>query len=257
VKVTFLGISGGVQSPESGNVSFFVTEGKTSLLAEVSGNPAGELTACGVDPAELDAVLLSHAHVDHIYALPSLLHNMWLLKRSGPLKIFANAPTLETARTLCAVFGLEQKLGMFRVDWIVFPKQAMALGPFILETFPTVHGASTLGFVFSAGGKKLAYFADTAPLADRPSSAIGADAVIHEAGGVEAGESALNVQGHCSGRQAAIAAGKISLTDQDPPALFLCHLPPDPEKRTAILAEARFLHPGRTIIPNLFSPYTI
>ena len=257
MKVTFLGISGGVQSPESGNVSFFVTEGKTSVLAEVSGNPAGELTACGVDPAELDTVLLSHAHVDHIYALPSLLHNMWLLKRSRPLPIFANVPTLETARTLCAVFGFEKKPGMFRVEWIVFPKQAMALGPFILETFPTVHGVPTVGFVFSAGGKKLAYFADTAPLTDRPPSAIGANAVIHEAGGVEAVESTLNVQYHCSGRQAAIAAGKISLTDQDPPTLFLCHLPPDPEKRAAILAEARFFHPGRTMIPNLFSPYTI
>lgn len=257
MKVTFLGISGGVQSPESGNVSFFVTEGKTSVLAEVSGNPAGELTACGVDPAELAAVLLSHAHVDHIYALPSLLHNMWLLKRSRPLPIFANVPTLETARTLCAVFGLEKKPGMFRVEWIVFPKQAMELGPFILETFPTVHGVPTGGFVLSAGGRKLAYFADTAPLADRPPSAVGANAVIHEAGGVEAGESALNAQGHCSGRQAALAAGKISLPDQDPLTLFLCHLPPDPDKRAAILAEARFLHPGRTMIPNLFSPYKI
>jgi ribonuclease Z len=257
VKVTFLGISGGVQSPDSGNVSFFVTEGKRSLLAEVSGNPAGALTACGVDPADLDAVLLSHAHVDHLYALPSLLHNMWLLKRSGPLQIFANLPTLETARTLCAVFGLEQKPGMFRVEWTVFPKQATALGPFILETFPTVHGVPTRGFVFSADGRKLVYFADTAPLADCPPQAVGADAVIHEAGGVEAEESALNLRGHCSGRQAAVAAGKVSPADRNPPALFLCHLPPDPKKRAAVLAEARFLHPGRTLIPDLFSAYTL
>jgi ribonuclease Z len=257
VNLTFLGISGGVQSPESGNVSFIVTEKKTSILVEVSGNPAGELTACGVDPAELDAVLLSHAHVDHIYALPSLLHNMWLLKRSRPLPIFANVPTLETARMLCAVFGLEKKPGMFRVEWTVFPKQAMELGPFILETFPTVHGLPTVGFVLSAGGMKLAYFADTAPLTDTQPSAIGANAVIHEAGGVEAEESTLNVQGHCSGRQAAIASGMISLTDQDPPTLFLCHLPPEPARKAAILAEARLIHPGRTMIPKLFFPYTI
>jgi ribonuclease Z len=257
VNLTFLGISGGLQSPESGNVSFFVTENKTSIIVEVSGNPAGELTACGVDPAELDAVFLSHAHVDHIYALPSLLHNMWLLKRSKPLPIFANVPTFETARTLCDVFGIEKKPGMFRVEWTVLPKQAMELGPFILETFPTVHGVPTLGFVLSAGGKKMAYFADTAPLTDDPTSAIGANAVIHEAGGIEAEESTLNLQGHCSGRQAAVAAGKISLTDQDPPTLFLCHLPPEPEKRTAIFSEARFHHPGRTMIPNLVSPYTI
>jgi len=257
MKVTFLGISGGVQSPDSGNVSFLVTEGKISVLAEVSGSPAGCLAACGEDPVELDAVLLSHSHADHLYALPSLLQNMWLLKRSRPLPIFANAPTLETARMLCAVFGLEKKPSMFRIEWTVFPEQAMALGPFILETFPTVHGVPTSGFVLSAGGRKLVYFADTAPLTDHPPSASGANAVIHEAGGVEAGESALNVQGHCSGRQAALAARKISLPDQDPPTLFLCHLPPDPEKRAAISFEARLLYPGRTMIPDLFSPYTI
>ena len=50
MNLTFLGISGSVQSPDSGNVSFLVTESKTSILAEVSGNSAGELTACGVDP---------------------------------------------------------------------------------------------------------------------------------------------------------------------------------------------------------------
>jgi ribonuclease Z len=257
MKVTFLGLSGGVQSPDSGNVSFFVTEDVTSILVEVSGNPAGELTACGMDPAELDAVLLSHAHVDHTYALPSLLHNMWLLKRCRPLPIFANAPTLETARTLCAVFGLEKKPGMFHVEWTVAPKQSIGLGPFILETFQTVHGVPTLGFVLSAGGKKLAYFADTATLTDRLPSAIGANTVIHEAGGIEAEESALNAQGHCSGRQAALAAGKISLRELEPPTLFLCHLPPDREKRAAIFSEARLHYPGQTMIPNLFDAYTI
>ena len=257
MNLTFLGISGGVQSRDSGNVSFFVTEDKTAILVEVSGNPAGELIACGVDPAELDAVLLSHGHVDHIYALPSLLHNMWLLKRSRPLLVFANLETLETARSLCAVFGLDKKSGMFGLKWTVLPKQAIALGPFILETFPTVHGVSALGFVFSAGGRKLAYFADTAPLTYSPLPVVGVNAVIHEAGGVEDDEGALNAQGHCSGRQAALAIGKISLTRQDPPTLFLCHLPPDPEKQVAILAEARLIHPGQTLIPTLFSPYSI
>jgi ribonuclease Z len=257
MNLTFLGISGGVQSRDSGNVSFFVTEDKTSILAEVSGNPAGALTACSVNPAELDAILLSHGHVDHIYALPSLLHNMWLLKRSRPLLIFANLPTLETARSLCAVFGLDKKTGMFGVEWTVFPKQAIALGPFMLETFPTMHGVPALGFVLSAGGRKLAYFTDTAPLTYSPLSVIGANAVIHEAGGVEADEGTLNAQGHSSGRQAALATEKLTLTRQDPPTLFLCHLPPDPEKKVAILTEARFIHPGQTLIPTLFSPYTI
>jgi ribonuclease Z len=256
VKVTFLGVSGAVQATDSGNISFLVTEGTTSILAEVSGSPAGALRACGVDPVTLDAVLLSHAHVDHIYALPSLLHNMWLLKRARPLPVFGNAPALEAARSLCAVFGIEQKPGMFPVAWTVFPEEEARLGLFVLETFSTLHGVPAKGFVLSAVGRKLAYFADTAPLAGLPASAVGANAVIHEAGGVEAGEPALNGQGHSSGRQAGLAAGKILLPGQVS-TLFLCHLPPEPEMRAAILNEAGIHYPGRTLIPDLFSPYTL
>ncbi len=257
MKVAFLGISGGVQSPDSGNVSFLVTEGGASVLVEASGNPAAGVAACCGNPTELDAVLLSHAHVDHLYALPSLLHNLWLLKRSRPLPVFGNAPTLETARSLCAVFGLEKKRGIFAVEWTPFPEGGATLGPFALEAFPTVHGVATLGFVLSAGNRKVAYFADTAPLADPPPSAVGAHAVIHEAGGVAAGEAALNAQGHSSARQAALAAGRIARPGQDPPALFLCHLPPDGSARASVLSEARGLYGGRTVIPDLLLPYTI
>jgi len=257
MKVTFLGISGAVQAADSGNISFLVTKEKSSILVEASGSPAGGLAACGVDLRELDAVLLSHGHADHLYALPSLLQNMRLLERSRPLPVFANAPTLETARALCDVFRLEKKPGMFPVLWTAFPEGETALGPFVLETFETVHGVPTTGFVLSAGRRKLVYFADTAPLAAMPAAALGADVVIHEAGGVEGEEPALNALGHCSGRQAALAAGKILLPDQDAAMLFLCHLPPEPQAREAILAEARLNYPGLTLIPDLFSPCRI
>lgn len=255
MKVTFLGICGAVQAADSGNVSFLVTEEKTSILVEASGSPAGGLAACGADPRELDAVLLSHGHADHLYALPSLLQNMRLLERTRPLPVFANAPALEAARALCDVFQLKKKPGMFPVQWTLFPEGPVKLGPFVLETFETVHGVPATGFVLSAGGRKVAYFADTAPLARPPASAAGADVVIHEAGGVEAGEPALNGQGHCSGRQAALAACGLLRPGRAPGTLLLCHLPPEPQEREAVAAEARLHYPGRTLIPALFSPY--
>lgn len=257
MNVSFLGISGGIQSQKSSNVSFVVTEEKISVLAEVSGNSAGSVSACGVDLTELDAVVLSHAHVDHIYALPSLLHNMWLLKRNKPLHVFANISTLDIARTLCAVFGLEKKPGMFRVEWSAFAGQDVHVGPLTIETFPTVHGIPTLGFALSASGRKLAYFADTGPIIDCPSPSMGANAVIHEAGGVESDEIELNISGHCSGRQAALAAARSLQSDHSLPMLFLCHLPPSLAKQAAILSEARFFYSGKTIIPDLLLPYSV
>ena len=45
------------------------------------------LAALGVDPAELDGVLITHTHADHISGLQTLL-------RRCPVPVFATAPAL-------------------------------------------------------------------------------------------------------------------------------------------------------------------
>lgn len=258
MKFAFAGTSGGIQTRSSGNTSIILMDGGTSLLVDVSGSPAGSLAAVGIDPAQLGGVFLTHAHIDHLYALPSLLHNLWLMGRVSPLPIAGNRETLEVAQRMCGLFSLERKPGIFQIIWIeTGPGSNLSFGTFSLTTFAARHGLPTMGLVVSAGGRRLVYSADTAPLEQWPPEAAGACVLAHEAAGLEDGEASHNASGHSSARQAALAATAIAdmAPDAPPPCLLLCHLPPGPLAVERIRIEAQKFYRGIVRIPDSLQLY--
>lgn len=258
MKFAFAGTSGGIQTMSSGNTSLILLEGESSLLVDVSGSPAGALAACGVDPVHLGAVILTHAHIDHMYALPSLLHNLWLMGRTDPLPIIGSEPTLDIAQRLCGLFALERKPGIFAFDWKrIGPGSELDIGFFTVTAFAARHGIPTLGLVISAGGEKLVYSADTAPLDSWLLEAAGAHVIVHEAAGLKDREESHNASGHSSARQAALAATAIAGMTSNAifPCLMLCHLPPEPRRVEEMRLEARHFYRGTVLIPETLHLY--
>lgn len=254
--VRFLGVNGSIQSAGSGNVSIVVSHLNNHVLVDTSGAVVQALWLAGVDPLTIDTVVLTHAHIDHIYALPSLLHNLWLMRRERPLTILANQETLDIARNLCSVFAIERKRGMFPIDWRLAAGgwYLHQLGTLSLGLFPVNHGVPTLGCVFSLDGdrlSKIAYLADGMPMETYPVELMGADILIHEAGGIDAQEPLLAAGGHSSARQAALVAENLSAE-----RLLLCHLCPQESCWAAILEEARRYFP-LVEIPKQFIPYGV
>ena len=78
-----------------------------------------------------------------MYALPSLIHNLWLMKRDKPLSIISNPFTLERAKELCSCFSLLSKENLFQIDWITD-----TLGG--IELFPVAHSTPTSGVKISS-----------------------------------------------------------------------------------------------------------
>ena len=76
MKLIFFGTCGGIQTRINTNVTFLIVDQELSILVDASGNPVHYLERAGIDPRTLDILLLTHTHTDHIYALPSLIHNL-------------------------------------------------------------------------------------------------------------------------------------------------------------------------------------
>src|SRR5881397_4107142 len=105
------------------------------------------LAQCGVAPGELDGVLLTHEHGDHVCGLE-------VLCRKFDLPIYANAQTAEAVR-------YDGALDRHR-NWRIFRTGAeFKICDVLVQTFPVPHDAvDPVGFAFYAGASGLGFITD-------------------------------------------------------------------------------------------------
>ncbi len=254
MNVIFFGTAGAVQTIDDANVSFCVIGGKGSILVDASGNPAQSLLKSGITADALNALVLTHAHPDHLYALPSLIHNLWLMKRSTPLTILCNPDTETKAKALIEVFSLFSRKGMFPFMWIPMEAGTFKDIPGMrVSLFPVSHPVPASGVKIETTQAALVYSADTGPCERLLEAAAGADALVHEATGRSQSEPALNPDGHSSGRQAGLCAKRAGVKK-----LFLCHFDyASGVSVEEIEREARAAFGGTVIVPEHFRVYEI
>src|SRR6476646_10251020 len=105
------------------------------------------LEQCGIAPEQLDGVLLTHEHTDHICGLE-------VLCRKFDLPIYCNRLTADALR--CS--GLLEGRG----NWRIFETGSeFSICDITVQTFPVPHDAvDPLGFVFHAGSGTLGFITD-------------------------------------------------------------------------------------------------
>lgn len=258
MRVTFFGTAGAVQGRDNANTSFLVAaETGRTVLVDASGDPVQSMLRAGTSPCEVDAVFLTHAHTDHIYALPSLFHNMRILGRTKPLTLAGNPPTLDFARSLLGLFGHLDRRDTPPLTWQTVGEGGgtIDLAGFTVSFFPTTHAVPCHGCVLREDSAVLVYGADGGPNPHLNGLNLGGagPTVIHEASGLHGGAAALNADGHSSGRQAGEAARALAAS-----RLFLCGLRTEvPEETETLRREAEEAAGRPTLIPVVGQPYRI
>lgn len=134
-------------SGSSGN-SILVSSGNNKILidAGLSGKKVqGLMKEVGVVGEELDAILITHEHVDHI-------KGAGVLSRRFDIPLFANEKTWEAA---------ESKLGKLKEKNINVFDKPFSLGKMDIKPFSISHDAADpVGYVVGAKGKEVAVATD-------------------------------------------------------------------------------------------------
>lgn len=230
----FLGRNGSVQG-DGGNTSLLFKGSFGTVLVDVS---------CGLRmaaEADVDAVILTHEHIDHVYGLPSLIHQLWLSGRRRTLDIYVPAGMEEFVDQFLNLFSLREKKQMF--DFRIAAERQFFVGSMEIMLFPTDHTKTSVGLIIQEGDEKVVYTSDTRPVQDIMPCMERALTLICEASGCDDEKDILWKKGHSSGADAAKLAKKLGAEQ-----LYLCHLPPAEEARLKILKEAASFF-GEVYIP--------
>ena len=190
----FLGTNGSMQGDE-GNTSLLFKGSRGTVLVDAS---------CGLGravAADVDAVILTHEHIDHVYGLPSLIHQLWLSGRRRALDICVPAGMEEFVHRFLEVFSLQEKKNMF--DFRIRTGRQFSVGSMEITLFSTEHTETSVGLVVREGEDRVVYTSDTRPIREILPCMAGAQVLIHEASGCEAEEEILWKKGHSSGADAA------------------------------------------------------
>ncbi len=191
-----LGSSASVPDADHDTVGLALRGSDWAILIECGGSPLQKMAQLGIGLEELEALILSHQHPDHIYGLPALVQGLWIGGRENPLPIYGPAQALDRAKALLELLDLSDREGMFPVEWHPVPlregREVGRWGEILISAAPMVHGSNdtlALRFENTDTGRAAVYSADTEPCAALVRLAAGADLLLHEATGEHPGHS--------------------------------------------------------------------
>ncbi len=221
----FFGSSAAVPSSNRDNTALVFYSAEEIVLVDCSGSPYQKLLKAGLDPMRVSSLIVTHRHVDHVYGVPSLVHNMGLAGRRITLHVYALAETLKILRGFMDLFPLEEEMP-YRIDLHEVPPkeghEILRARGFNVVSAPVRHGAANIGLRIQLDSPRergrVVYSSDTSPCPSLIALARGADILIHEATFLHSEAARAAADGHTTGYQAGEVARQAGVR-----RLILCH----------------------------------
>ncbi len=255
MRITLLGTGCPVVHTERYGPAQVIRSGGHGVLVDCGSGVTQRLVAAGLPGRDLDAVLLTHLHSDHIIDLFQLILSSWHQGRDRPQRIFGPRGTQAYVDGLMALWRPElvQRIAHERrpstsaleieVREIV-DGDLLSVGPLTIRVVEVDHKPvkQAFGFVFESGGRRIALSGDTRYCSALIAAAKGADVLVHEVfihrempvvEGVRSKETVENVAAyHTLSGEVGKIAGEAAVG-----CLVLTHFVPPSCDRAALLEE--------------------
>lgn len=240
--------------------------GEQQFLVDCGSGVTQRLVAAGSAGRQIDALLLTHLHSDHIVDLFQLIISSWHQGRDRPQRIYGPAGTRHYLNGLMALWKpeLDQRIAHEKrpsTTALELDITEVEPGAIIREGNLTVTAVAVrhqpvkaaFGYVFSDGRYKVGFSGDTAFCPELIEAAKDADALVHECfihremlllPGVRTPETVANVASY---HTLSTEVGKVA-QQAGIRCLILNHFVPVVFDRAALLAEVRSDYAGPVLI---------
>jgi ribonuclease Z len=242
LEVGFIGVGGTQPGPGEEATCFVIND---NILVDVGFNVAVSMKALEVTPAQIDHVLFTHCHHDHVLGLPGLL---FARTRPGGIRPEGAPLQLHGPQDLAPIYAAS--LAMLQADRFpqvvpecqvhqVFPGDSIEVGDLRIDVGRAFHplDARSYRFTDTITRGSLVISGDTAYHEGLAEFARDSDVLIHEAAGDPEAESIDMRYLHSRPQDAARVAMESSVS-----TLALVHYPP--AKGAAVLTKAKQVFPN-------------
>ncbi len=174
--ITFLGTSAASFSPCSSTSACLIRVGRTAIMVDAGVGALRQLQKTGMSADALDAVLMTHWHLDHCAGLRGLINSRTC---SSPLSVLGpepSGPARLLLRAICpaALRSFESVRG----------GRAFRISDIQAEPIDTVHSTASVGWRLteaSSMNRRMVISGDTRPTEAIIEAAMRADLLVHEA----------------------------------------------------------------------------
>lgn len=182
IKIGFLGTGGSVATVRRDNTSFLLKRDNDLILVDCPGSVIQKIKRLHADPGNINSILITHIHPDHIYGLPSLVHSLMLSDLS--IDLFGSEIAVSFCREFLDLFHLREKKIKCRINFTALePGDTFKISRSIQCMAREVpHSLSSLAFhfYFEGEGKELLYSGDTPVYPPLFQGARGINLLIHD-----------------------------------------------------------------------------
>jgi len=204
-KVHCLGVAAGWPCHARRHSAYLYRLGGSLVLVDCGVGVSGAYLGMGFGPDDVDEILLSHQHSDHVGGFSMLIQGMWVGQRRKPLVVRAPALAIPALKAWLEATLLFDELMGFPIRWIALEAgKPFRIADLAVTPHPTTHLAAlerafgsrhpatsfeTFGFVLECEGLRVGHSADLGavsdlePFLDRP-----LDLMVCELAHVEADE---------------------------------------------------------------------
>jgi ribonuclease BN (tRNA processing enzyme) len=225
MRLTVLGGSAAGPNAGAGCSGYLIRDRETAIVIDLGPGTLPELKR-HLEPRMLDAIVLSHAHLDHVLDLPALRYSLKYSPSPAwrPIPVWAPPGAVEVLDKLAQAFSTDDEAPAFYTGVLDIhpydPAETLTIGSVSLRFAPGVHYVPSWGMrIASTDGSTLGYTADTGPAAEFAELFGGVRLLVSEATLLDPGSEPIETRGHLT----AAEAGRLA-TRTGTPALLLSHL---------------------------------
>jgi ribonuclease BN (tRNA processing enzyme) len=241
MELIILGSGTGVPSLRRGSPGFLIKAGEQSILLDSGSGTLVKMLRAEVTYKEVDAVLYSHIHPDHVSDLVPLIFACKYHDdpRTKDLRILGGHGFQDFFEGLRSVYGTWIKPKTFRIHIQEVIVDDIQIGDLRITTLPLEHAPESVGYrLTSPTGRTVVYAGDTEYCRNIVELAMGADLLIVECSFPEGKQ----VKGHLTPS----LAGRIAL-EAGCTQLVLTHFYP-PCEQSNIRSDCQAVFPGEVLL---------